>query len=1259
MSKNNLILLIAAFLISNLSLSQKIDSTTYNGEKVYIYPFKVQVNQHGTYRDAADLKSLIQYTYKTYSREIKEDLGAEMDIKGFDRFVRKLERERRNEKSYKKAKLKKAIRKNPKPLLNPQYSFSQDIVPSLDPIPNGKYIQYFEPFCLIDRQGNCRDDLDMIAGVFNISNGILNGEAVWFDINGDTLKYGSFNDGLKEGKWFLERRKPVSYSFGYSDVLKYIEFGYPTMDTIIEVAEFKNGAKNGKYLMYDNSMHPILEGHFTDGNESGDWLHRDPDSKIATGENKWNNSRVTRRYTLKPEMESDTVKLVWVRKELISKYGLGYPHFNFFSKYGLVEPPSDLYTPNFEVEPDLELDEEKIMAYDEYGSRESNSYYYEYDYRYGDYMPFQKSYFDVTLDQYRKRGEIMDSIGFVPKYADVYEVRYPNGQLAFRWDFQSSNTFVDDTLFWDNGIPHDVVVFNADSNQFVRSAYDYEGKLYKSLIYDSLGDFLRVDFEFDARTKEIIDGYTVYKPEYGGNYEYYMVDTLSYELEDELALYRSWSIQDKAPIHIDLYDPKERVLNERTLSMLSNPRRVAEKKFSEDYKSWTGKDTIFAGDLQLRAIRSASIYEGWDIDTVLQMNVGFSEDRYSITSDYQLFKDGEAYSGPVNIDFNKSRFKISKGDLKIALPSYKNRTPKKRYKQIQRYIAKGKVADPLLFSCINSSNSDLDFGPFFFSAFFGDPIGNAFDLYTNYMGEFSMEYEMPTTSGLASVTGYMHDGKPIGEWKAFDKSGKLLTIANYDKGELNGKLKRYDYAYPATDDFSMWYEDPFGDSLPPKITHYLSVEMEYKNGMLDGLYTNYNWLGEIVQQAEYKEDYRNGPSIERNNLAFTKMNFLDGMLDGYLQTYLTAEEGDTIILYDLNFQNGLLQGESKAYHINGLLAKRGFFLNGQPIEDYEGFDSLGFRYHYVKFQYSFPIEEKIWEENELSVKYNFDWRDSIYFEPNDITSSQSLESTLFDLGFGQDYLEQPYYGRPSLVDKSGIHYEMTKYYPNDQIARHGFIENGKKIGCWTYYNYDGEFLYEVDYFDSIIELNDSIRFKVKGIYSEFDHKTMTPEYNAYVIEKFEKYDCSHSDHYEIRQLWTIDHFADSVDRMNGYVVNYYDNGTIQSEGSMKDGLPTGFWKIYDPFGKLNQYGQYVLGKRNGRWLSGDLSKTKYLGDICLNPNLPDFEDEVSYRENLLNVVITSYKLGSATSRQYYDINMNRFIEEEEDSLLPPAEIIED
>ena len=111
-------------------------------------------------------------------------------------------------------------------------------------------------------------------------------------------------------------------------------------------------------------------------------------------------------------------------------------------------------------------------------------------------------------------------------------------------------------------------------------------------------------------------------------------------------------------------------------------------------------------------------------------------------------------------------------------------------------------------------------------------------------------------------------------------------------------------------------------------------------------------------------------------------------------------------------------------------------------------------------------------------------------------------------------------------------------------------------------------------------------------------------------------------------------------RKNGYVKNYYDNGSIQNEGWVKDGLPTGIWKLYDVNGNLNQVGEYVLGKRNGRWLKGDLGSVKNMSEICLNPNLENLDAILSYQEKLLDVSVITYQIGKELKRKYYGINMN-------------------
>lgn len=48
---------------------------------------------------------------------------------------------------------------------------------------------------------------------------------------------------------------------------------------------------------------------------------------------------------------------------------------------------------------------------------------------------------------------------------------------------------------------------------------------------------------------------------------------------------------------------------------------------------------------------------------------------------------------------------------------------------------------------------------------------------------------------------------------------------------------------------------------------------------------------------------------------------------------------------------------------------------------------------------------------------------------------------------------------------------------------------------------------------------------------------------------------------------------------------------------------------------------------------------------------------MKYRENLLDIKITNYKMGKALNTQFYDINMNRFIDNEEEESV--EEIVEE
>lgn len=1251
--------------------AQDVDTLEINGVQYFVYPFDVEANNHSHYSNAQKDDGLNgKLSYNFYREMMLDEMGEEMSKKEFRKLKRQIKQFQsafkgtefgggKQSKYLNSKKFVNAIRANPYPFLQQRFQLNNDLTPMLDPIPDGKYVQLYEGFCLVDEKGNCDWINDRVAGYFTMKNNVLDGEATWIDIKGDTLKHGWFVNGIKHGEWKLERRS-LEYVISEDQANLYIERGYPDLDTLTEYITFKDGAQIGPYRRFNNSKYPTEEGFYLNGKPSGTWIGR---AIVYTGYGKdekriRNNELITSKITFESN-DSLVAHPRWIRKDLVEIYGSDRDQFNFFPTYSRPELPRQMYEIAYEVEENLELEEELEGApydmdfyeeeYDYYDEMAFEESYYENSFGYDDYSA--KAY-DKNAEKYFSRGVLLDSIGARPRYAGVYEVRYENGQLAYRYVFENGVLVKEDTVFWDNGIPHDVITEVPDSNQYLRSIYDYDGKNYLDIVYDSLGDFVRIEKEYKVEEIFIIDGYEATDGGYGKYYFYNAFDTLNNEaMVDPTVLFRSWFKDDSTLLYNTVYHPKDHRLSVQAHSVLGSVMLDKEQNYSDDFESWTGKKRVRIGDLELQTTSSGSLYEYYEADSIPIRHIR-EDNIFNVANEYTLNKNGQPYTGPVELNFGEKKVKISKNDLTVSLPEAKY-TSKKLKKDLARYRKTGKTKYPVIMNLIDPSETEKDLSKYIFNGFFSEPLGGFFRVSG---GEYYYEeYSEPRSKGknangvMTKIEGYMIDGKPNGLWVGYDQFGKKKIEATYANGEVDGEVIRYEYAMPLDEDeYSPWmdYDNPLRDSFPKKRVHYVSSVANFKNGKAHGKYYAYSWYGGITEESNYEDGYRDGLSIERNKLATTEATYKYGEANGYVKTYLTLRPGDSILLYNLNFQDGLLQGESKSFHTNGKLSKRGFFLDGRPIEDYEAFDSLGFRYHYVKFQYSFPIEEKIWEENELSVRYLFDWQDSIYFEPTDITTSQSLEAVIADLGLGGDYFERPYFGRRSLVNKNRINYHMTKYYPNDTIARDGDLDAGRKVGCWKYYSYNGELLYEVDYSDTIIEINDSIRFKSKGVLMDFDSEG-NPLYESYVIEMSSKYDCSHTDHYEVRQLYTRWEANDSIGRMNGFVQNFYDNGTLQSEGVMKNGLPDGVWKFYDPYGKLNQYGNYVLGKRDARWLSGDLSKTKYLGDICLNPNLPDLEEEMKYRENLLDIKITNYKLGKSLNTQYYDINMNRFIDADE------------
>jgi hypothetical protein len=97
-------------------------------------------------------------------------------------------------------------------------------------------------------------------------------------------------------------------------------------------------------------------------------------------------------------------------------------------------------------------------------------------------------------------------------------------------------------------------------------------------------------------------------------------------------------------------------------------------------------------------------------------------------------------------------------------------------------------------------------------------------------------------------------------------------------------------------------------------------------------------------------------------------------------------------------------------------------------------------------------------------------------------------------------------------------------------------------------------------------------------------------------------------------------------------------GVLQSEGGLVNGIPEGVWKFYDREGGLTSVGKYVNGKREGRWLSGDLTGLGFIGDFCLAT-----DDYVLSKETLqknVNLIITFYDRGEASKSKVIEASRN-------------------
>lgn len=1277
----NKVILLFMCIYSSLIFAQ-IKQTTINGKTYNVYPLQAEVEGN----------SRSMYRYLDFKEQIKRDeknreiISSEIvEITAEDRFYK----EKRKMSKQDKVGLE-YIEKNQVILARPSFNIlRKDPTPCIENLPDGEYVQFFRDLPYISNN-TIRYKNDVVAAIFTIKNNLLNGEAVFYDFREPVIiGKGNYLNGLKTGEWSINEyefespefemikfdKKPVlvlkgKAKYTFVEGLKTGEYSLYKGDVLFEKGEFIENVPSGHWVKYQYKQ--IVDSVYIKKYKVYETFTRDSDEIIKKAEYTYRADKTPRKGIL---LRNEIVPYEIMYESMMADTLNFDDLYGNYDERGSFENWGDFYQLKIQKEED-DLAEEGLSSYggDE-DFRELN--FYE-----GDYYRNREDTTYVEGENYvfenGKRytlNEYIDSAGYIYLYEGIAEQYFPNGQLQFRFEVKDGVLQKETPVYWSNGTIANEILFDENSKTFVQTFYDYDGKKYLTNTYNEKGNLIKKPIVVEENLI-LIDGKNYINQD---EYPTYFWD---WKREDSLTsesviAHEIFKLTKGEAVTVTL-NPVDYTRKNVVKDLAGNVFKEVNAQYTSDYFSVTEEEKIKVENFEIKTTGSGSASEYIKMrykDDNPQI-LGASSYSFNMTYDQTYFVDNAPFNGQFNIKANQKhlKFKASPSKVIYYLPTVENDL-KDYNKAVKNFLKSGKQNDVIHFYLSDFNKSGTLSGAllnelgFTYGQFdmrvaqnydYGTPrVTYDFDDYLYYDEEPGRRKKRKNQNLKSynktlpkSLSVNFKNGKPEGRMTIYDGMGKVAVSVEFINGQENGELRSYEWIMPkpklpkrnAEIDYMSYQMERtmnMPDSLfPKKPTNYLSYLSNYKNGRREGYAYSFGWKGDTISSYFYKDGMAEGKGFERNAYFYQESNFEFGAYDGVQRTYLLKQNSsDSILLFELNFQDGVLQGESKSFHSNGNVAKKGFFLNGQPIDDYEAYDTLGFKYQYVKFQFNQPVQEKIWEENKLSVLYEFDWRDSIFFDVEDIVSVSSIDNLTRKYGFENDYYLEPYYGRPSVLNKSGVDYALTKYYPNDVIARTGQISKGKKVGCWNYYSYEGLKLMEVDYFDTLIVINDSTRFNSKGILSYVD-KTGNVISKSYIIEKIEKYDCAHTDHNEERLLYCFWDKNPNQERINGYVKNYYDNGSLMNEGMVKNGLPTGIWKMYDSDGNLSRVGQYINGKRDGRWLEGDLGSVKNMSEICLNPNLENLEEILKYQENLLDISVIYYKYGKEKIRTFYGINQN-------------------
>lgn len=1215
-------LLLCLLLLSVKSFAQqRPDSVQINGEWYFVYPLDEEIAPTYSMLKRTNLSDkqfalLLQWKLaadpraKLRKRNLEDSLNAELlrtnAILSKEQSESNWEYGTNPPDSYWGAYKMKKRRMRRFPAINVYENNPEtyDLIPSVSSLPDGKYIQYFAPFLTYTKCHKMKVISGKTAAVFSLKDNMLHGKYSRLNYNGDTIKVGTFEDGLKEGSWFIHLSSDYGTNYKKGTSKNTLE----TLGAKLYI-DLKDGIPDGNYHSIGGTYSETY-GQYKNGFAYGTW-------KIRNG----SQTRIYRNIVYGEDWLKDTSDVLTVIATERTKPAKGFD----FSGWKNKSTRPDYYN-EFVLKNTIRLKSNAIndfkSLYEDPALGSNLNYkrtsYYEYD-NLGKKVRFYGSC-ETYIDDWMMERITMDPGTHALNYSRYYE----NGHL-----FDTMEYYPTDNLFHYR-------MYDVNGKLYIENTYDTGGNLIDRMCYASFKE--KQPKQQKQPTMITIEGFPVlvdrnYYETYG-NIGYVWDNKKDSVIDGKHYTYIAWDYDTKKRIH-EAYKVGD-VLHNLYYNKWGEP--------ALEIESVTADKQLESGAVIL--VENEIKYTGyWD---------GFSWVAAKDTSGFfqvKMYKNDQPYSGFLRIRF--SRRKVGKhysgggNELVLTIPRYYySRKMNDHFLDLELFLLEERLY-----------HSKERWG-------YNDDPSVLMQLLSKYLSE-----DLMTSLNQKEIYGNVTNGVLSGGWQAIARNGEVTTTLNFSNGKGTGSVKLFrEYHKPYLferrwKENDRYYYQEYSDKNPK---YYIGTEYQLKNGVYHGNYIRKGVNGDTLLQLTYQNGYPDGMLMRtfkgdtltgnyRNGVAhgnfsyrvqtsFGKldtamfMQYVDGKLNGdfllkqedsFNESPVIKRYGDSendknaIQMLRVRFKNNQFNGRMVAYDFDKQPRYGISFLDLKPdtLFFYEN-GEVSYYYKRINSAVIHDDESLLMDSVLISIRAEEKIANQILsaagFLVNNPLESLNQNYQYWLTGIGGD-LEELKFG------------SFTKLYPNNNVARTGNRFYNKSVGLWKFYGYEGNLLYAIDY-----EAN-SGEDDTLGIYTEYgvDGSVLS---KRYLIEELEKYDCAHSDYYAIRQFIVFEDQKDSIDRSNGLQRNYFDNGVLMSEGNLENGLPEGVWKFFTPDGRMTIVGKYVNGKKEGRWLYGDLGDKKYIGEICLNPDDPFLDFHIAELEKKKDIQVKIYRNGKAVVSQFHELN---------------------